>query len=124
MLAVTLQSPGLVAYSVCFQPEIGAQTLLPTLGFELVSSICGSVYGPHSPCAALVVQVPVGVGVDVGVDVVGDGLGEDCVGAGVGLLEVDVGLADADAELVGAGVDVVGVAAGFGVCLWCRFASW
>ena len=107
MLAVTLQSPGVVAYNVCFQPEIGAQTLLPTLGFELVSSICGSVYGPHSPCAALVVQVPVGVGVDV----VGDGLGEDCVGVGVGvgLLEVDVGLADADAEVVGAGVDVVGV---------------
>jgi hypothetical protein len=122
MLAVTLQSPGLVAYSVCFQPEIGAQTLLPTLGFELVSSICGSVYGPHSPCAALVVQLPVGVG--VGVDVVGDGLGEVGVGVGVGLLEVGVGLADAEAELLGAGVDAVGVAVGFGVCLWCRFASW
>jgi hypothetical protein len=120
MLAVTLQSPGLVAYSVCFQPEIGAQTLLPTLGFELVSSICGSVYGPHSPCAALVVQLPVGVGVDV----VGDGLGEVGVGVGVGLLEVGVGLADAEAEPLGAGVDAVGVAVGFAVCLWCRFASW
>ena len=79
MLAVTLQSPGLLAYSVCCQPEIGLHTSLLTVGSELVPWICGSLYGPQEPLASLVVQEAVGVG--AGVVLVG--LGEaDCVGAG------------------------------------------
>jgi hypothetical protein len=79
MLAVTLQLPGLLEYSVWCQPEIGLHTSLLTVGSELVPSICASLYGPQEPLASLVVQEAVGV--EAGVVLVG--LGEaDCVGAG------------------------------------------
>src|SRR5215472_7695571 len=97
MLAVTFQSPGLLARSVCCQPEIGLHTSLLTVGSELVPWICGSAYGPQEPFAALVTQEAVGV--EAGVEPVGDGLGEE---DGVGEL---VG---ADAELVGVGEELDG----------------
>jgi hypothetical protein len=72
MFDVTDQSPGLAACNVCCQPLIGAQTLLPTLVFEVVEVICESPYGPHSPFAALVEQTgPEGAGAEV----VGSGVG-------------------------------------------------
>ena len=69
--------------------------------FDVVSVICASLYGPHSPCAALVVQaVP-----DEGA---GEGAEDD--GAGVG-----AGVAGADDDGAGVGVCEAGADDGIGV---------
>jgi hypothetical protein len=83
MFDVTDQSPGLAACNVCCQPLIGAQTLLPTLVFEVVEVIRESPYGPHSPFAALVEHT--GPDDATGADVAGAGGGADEVRAGSGL---------------------------------------
>ena len=57
ILAVTDQSPGLTAYSVCFQPLIGFHTSFPILVTDVVSVIAAYLpYGPHDAFAALTLQ--------------------------------------------------------------------
>jgi hypothetical protein len=81
---------------------------LLTVGSELVPSICGYAYGPQEPFAALVTQEAVGV--EAGVEPVGDGLGEE---DGVGeLVGADAELDGVGEELVGAEVEPEGVAEG------------
>lgn len=58
MLAVTFQLPGLVACSVCDQPEIAFHTSCPTVVVvPAVWLIAASLYGPQLPLAAEVTQL-------------------------------------------------------------------
>lgn len=58
MLAVTFQLPGLVACSVCDQPEIAFHTSCPTVVVvPAVWLIAASLYGPQLPLAADVTQL-------------------------------------------------------------------
>ena len=88
MFEVTDQVPGPVAVRVCCHPGIGFHTLLSTTGpLSVYPSICGSVYGPQLPRAALV-DGPGADGEIPGAD--GDGPGADGDGPG------------ADGEILGA----------------------
>jgi hypothetical protein len=110
MLAVTLQLPGLLEYSVWCQPEIGLHTSLLTVGSELVPWICASLYGPQEPLAAWVVQAALGLWAG--------GLGARLVGVGVGL---GLGVGGVRIGVVGLGVgDGVCARPGLGLCARCR----
>jgi hypothetical protein len=76
---------------------------------EVVPVICGSLYGPHDPCAALVVQVEVGG--ELGVVAVE--LGE--VGGELGVVAVELGEVGVEVEVTGPDVRV-DVLVGVGLC--------